>query len=119
MPNKTRVHKNNTIKRRITGFLKSLQVYHDSDEETIDLYVETYEFYQRMLAEVSEGDLLIEFTNKAGATNLVKNPLAIEITKTVQVLNNLLKSLGLTPVQRKALLSPADGDEFERFEDSD
>jgi len=66
-------------------------------------------------------------TNKAGATNLVKNPLAIELTKTVQVLNNLLRSLGLTPAQRKEFADagfiPGDGekddkpelDEFEKF----
>ncbi|MEC0543495.1 P27 family phage terminase small subunit, partial [Bacillus glycinifermentans] len=42
-------------------------------------------------------------TNKAGAENLVKNPLAIELTKTVTTLNNLLKSLDLTPAQRKEL----------------
>lgn len=57
----------------------------------------------------------MEHTNKAGATNLVKNPLAIELTKTVQTLNNLLKSLGLTPAQRKKVVNNDDEDDFEDF----
>lgn len=52
---------------------------------------------------MGKNDLMVTHTNKAGATNIVKNPLAIEITKTVQTLNGLLKSLGLTPAQRRKL----------------
>lgn len=37
----------------------------------------------------------------AGETNAIKNPLVIEATKVAQVLNGLLKSLGLTAAQRK------------------
>jgi phage terminase small subunit len=62
---------------------------------------------------------MYEYTNKAGATNLVKNPLSIELTKTVQTLNNLLKSLGLTPAQRKKIKdtngSGEDDDDFDEF----
>ncbi|MEV2650874.1 P27 family phage terminase small subunit, partial [Paenibacillus larvae] len=43
-----------------------------------------------------------------------KNPLSIELTKTVQTLNNLLKSLGLTPAQRKKVVSE-DDDDFDEF----
>lgn len=78
--------------------------YEESDEEIIKLYVDTHTFYRRLLKEVKQKDLMYEYTNKAGATNLVKNPLSIELTKTVQTLNNLLKSLGLTPAQRKRVV---------------
>ena len=88
--------------------------YQDSDEELIGLYLETHEFYRRLQKEVKESDLLFEHTNKAGATNLVKNPLSIELTKTVQTLNNLLKSLGLTPAQRKKVVNE-DVDDFDDF----
>lgn len=115
MPGRIRIKKNNPAKTRLTKFLKENGSYQESDEEIVDLYVETYDFYQRMRAELAEGELLMGFTNKAGATNMVKNPLAIEITKTVQTLNNLLKSMGLTPAQRKALSAPSGGDEFEEF----
>jgi P27 family predicted phage terminase small subunit len=88
--------------------------YDPSDDELINLYCETFEFYQRLRDEIENSDLLIEHTNKAGATNLVKNPLSIELTKTVQTLNNLLKSLGLTAAQRKKVVND-DADEFDDF----
>ncbi|MED0702827.1 P27 family phage terminase small subunit [Aeribacillus composti] len=88
--------------------------YQESDEQLIKLYVETHQFYRRLRNEIKKSDLLMEHTNKAGATNLVKNPLAIELTKTVQTLNNLLKSLGLTPAQRKKVVNE-DEDDFEDF----
>lgn len=93
--------------------------YKESDEELIKLYVETHSFYRRLKNEVKKNDLMYEYTNKAGATNLVKNPLSIEVTKTVQTLNNLLKSLGLTPAQRKKLKDSTgtgdDDDDFDQF----
>ncbi|GIO57908.1 phage terminase small subunit P27 family [Paenibacillus cineris] len=95
--------------------------YRESDEELIQLYIETHKYYRKLKKEVNKHDLMISHTNKAGATNIVKNPLAIEITKTVQTLNNLLKSLGLTPAQRKkaALLGMGgkvdDDDDFDDY----
>jgi P27 family predicted phage terminase small subunit len=88
--------------------------YQESDEELIKLYVETHQFYRRLQSEVKNSELMYEYTNKAGATNLVKNPLSIELTKTVQTLNNLLKSLGLTPAQRKKVVNE-DDDDFDEF----
>lgn len=75
--------------------------YQPSDEQLITLYIETFEFYKRMQTELKKMPLMMKHTNKASATNYIKNPLSIELTKAVQTLNNLLKSLGLTPAQRK------------------
>ncbi|WZY00354.1 P27 family phage terminase small subunit [Bacillus sp. FSL W7-1360] len=93
------------------------EIYEESDEELIGLYVETHAFYARLQKELKETQLMMSYTNKAGATNLVKNPLSIELTKTVQTLNNLLKSLGLTPAQRKKLrAASSEEDEFDKFD---
>ncbi len=92
--------------------------YKESDEELIQLYIETHRYYRRLKKEVEKSPLLVEHTNKAGATNTIKNPLAIEVTKTVQTLNNLLKSLGLTPAQRKKAgmgVNVDDDDDFDTF----
>jgi P27 family predicted phage terminase small subunit len=95
------------------------ETYQESDEELIKLYIETHSFYRRLQKEVRNGELMYEYTNKAGAKNKVKNPLSIELTKTVQTLNNLLKSLGLTPAQRKKLKDGSgplvDDDDFDDF----
>ncbi|MFA6723031.1 MAG: phage terminase small subunit P27 family [Bacilli bacterium] len=88
--------------------------YQPSDDELINLYCETHALYKKMLKEIRKTGLLTEHTNKFGATNLVKNPLAIEATKTAQVLNTLLKSLGLTAAQRKkAVAEDVDDDDFD------
>lgn len=114
---KVRIPKTNPVKKRILKYLNDSNVFFQSDEEIVDLYVETYEFYQKLREELAESDFLMDYTNKAGAENKVKNPLVVELSKTVQTLNNLLKSLGLTPAQRKALASGGggDGDDFDKF----
>lgn len=89
--------------------------YQESDEELIQIYVETHKFYRRLQKEIAKTALMYEYTNKGGATNLVKNPLSIELTKTVQTLNNLLKSLGLTPAQRKKVVNEDDDTDFDNF----
>lgn len=89
--------------------------YKESDEELITLYVETHRFYRKLKKEINKQDLMYEYTNKAGATNLTKNPLVVELAKTVQTLNNLLKSLGLTPAQRKKVVNGEDDDDFDNF----
>jgi P27 family predicted phage terminase small subunit len=90
--------------------------YKESDEELIQLYIETHRFYRKLKKEIGKADLMYEYTNKGGATNLIKNPLAVELTKTVQTLNNLLKSLGLTPSQRKNIADGGDSnDGFDDF----
>ncbi|QII49481.1 P27 family phage terminase small subunit [Bacillus paralicheniformis] len=85
--------------------------YQESDDELINLYCDTYEFYCRLRDEVSKSDLMMEHTNKAKEKNMVKNPLVIELTKATQALNNLLKSLGLTAAQRKKALNGGEGDD--------
>ncbi|MBC8531745.1 P27 family phage terminase small subunit [Gehongia tenuis] len=107
-------------KARLLKWLKDAGNYQDSDMELVDLYAETYDFYQRLRAEVSKNGMLYDYTNKAGATNKTKNPLIIEMAKAVQTLNGLLKSMGLTPAQRKAFgadAAPSEngGDEFDDY----
>jgi P27 family predicted phage terminase small subunit len=101
------------LRKKIKSYLGDR--YQPSDDELINLYCETHALYKKMLKEIRKTGLMTEYTNKAGATNLVKNPLAIEATKTAQVLNALLKSLGLTAAQRKEAVKANDGDDFENF----
>ncbi|MEB8101045.1 P27 family phage terminase small subunit [Staphylococcus xylosus] len=93
-------------KQKLKGFIDN---YQESDEMLISLYLETYEFYCRLRDELKESNLMMEHTNKAGASNIVKNPLSIELTKTVQTLNNLLKSLGLTAAQKEKVVQEESG----------
>lgn len=107
------VSKQSARYKQIKGFLGD--DYKKSDDELILIYCETYEFYERLRDEIKSQDLMMEYTNKANASNYIKNPLTIELTKTVQTLNNLLKSLGLTPAQRKKVVEQGDNDDFDSF----
>lgn len=89
--------------------------YEPSDDQLIDLYLENHKIYTRMKKELKSQDLMMEYTNKAGATNLTKNPLLIEIPKYVTILNHLLKSMGLTPAQRKKVIEEREEDGFDTF----
>lgn len=104
-------------KKKMIEFLG--EKYQPSDDQLIDLYVENYAIYKRMKADLKKQPLLVEHTNKAGATNATKNPLLIEIPKYVTMLNHLLKSLGLTPAQRRMLeeetKTPVKGSAFDDF----
>lgn len=101
------------LHKKIKGYLGDN--YIKSDDELIRLYCDSYEFFCRLKQELERTGLLMEYTNKAGATNVVKNPLAIELTKTAQVLNQLLKSLGLTAAQRKKVTGGDEDDDFDNF----
>lgn len=93
--------------------------YTKSDDQLIDIYIENLQIYNRMREELKSQNLMLEHTNKANATNLTKNPLLIEIPKYTTTLNNLLKSMGLTPAQRKQFGSFAESgdlnDDFDSF----
>lgn len=104
---------NKALYEKIKGYLGDK--YQESDGELITLYCETHAFHQRILDELNKTGLMVPYTNNAGKESLVKNPLTIEITKITQVLNNLLKSLGLTTAQRKEIMKSNKTDEFEEF----
>ena len=108
---------NNPVKVRLIRQLKEAGTYIESDEEVVNLYAETHQLYQNMRTELSKKGLLFEHTNKIGAKNITKNPLALEILKSSQLLFNLLQSMGLTPAQRKKSVSTDmhEKDEFELF----
>lgn len=102
-----------TMYTTIKGYLG--EKYRKSDDELINLYCQMHEFYNEMIKKVEETGLMIPYTNKSGATNLTRNPLLYEISKTAQLLNSLLKSLGLTTEKRKEILGEKGKDDFEKF----
>lgn len=100
-------------KKKLIGFLGDN--YTQSDDQLIDLYIDNHKIYRRMKIELRKQDLMMEYTNKAGATNYIKNPLLIEIPKYTTTLNHLLKSLGLTAAQRRAVIEEKEDDGFDTF----
>ena len=109
MGKNVRISVNHPVKARLIRFLSDAGGYSESCDELIDLYVEVYDHYQSMREELKKSGLLTEHTNKFGATNITKNPLAIELTKSAQLMSNLLKSMNLTPQQITESREPAEG----------
>ncbi|MBA4544363.1 MULTISPECIES: phage terminase small subunit P27 family [Thermoactinomyces] len=91
-------------------------------ESTDPIIVETvaylFQLYAEYTEKIKELGSVMEYTNKGGQTNLVKNPLAIEIPKIIEQIRKLLAELALTPASRKRLqeqLTENAGDDFENF----
>jgi len=91
-------------------------------ESTDPIIVETvaylFQLYAEYTEKIKELGSVMEYTNKGGQTNLVKNPLAIEIPKIIEQIRKLLAELALTPASRKRLqeqLTETAGDDFENF----
>jgi P27 family predicted phage terminase small subunit len=62
-----------------------------------------YQLYSSHVEKIREMGSIIEYTNKGGQTNTVKNPLISEIPKTTEQIRKLLAELALTPASRKRL----------------
>jgi hypothetical protein len=98
------------LRGRILGYLGD--AYGPADEEPIRLYVELDHQLQRVLRELDAApELMIDHTNKIGATNAVKHPLLAEVPRLTLAMNQTWKSLGLTAAQRKKLQAPGGDDD--------
>jgi hypothetical protein len=96
-------------RERIVSYLGDQ--YAGADDELIDAYVQAEAILKRMQVQLAGEELLYEYTNKAGATNKIKNPLLMEIPRYTQTLNMLLKALGLTAAQRKKVVADDEADD--------
>lgn len=92
------------------------------DDSTDPIIVETtaylFQLYDEYTKQIKTLGSLVEHTNKSGQTNIVKNPLTIEIPKIIEQIRKLLAELALTPASRKRLqeqLTENTGDDFENF----
>lgn len=102
------------VRGRVMGYLGDS--YEPEDDELIQLYVDTKRLRDRMQDELERDDLTCEYTNKAGATNTVKNPLIGEIKAHTAQMVSILAGLGLTRKQRLRMTSGSEGDD-DGFED--
>ena len=70
------------------------------DLNCLSLYCDYYIKFLDINKKIKSGEELIEYTNKAGATNLVENPSLKIKNKYFEIVNKLSKELGLTPTAR-------------------
>jgi P27 family predicted phage terminase small subunit len=109
--------KEKLIYERVKEYITDYQKY---DDELLWAYAFTYNYMLKLKEEINNTGVLIEKTTAKGDTNLDKNPLVPELSKVIQILNNLLKSLGLTAHQRQLVsknlpIVVREADDFEKF----
>jgi P27 family predicted phage terminase small subunit len=89
----------------IIGKMKAVGTYHESYDHAINVLARTlleYDVASEEL-EASGMELTIEYTNKGGATNFVKNPAYQVVEKMRDDIITYSRELGLTPAGLKRI----------------
>ncbi|MFC0188224.1 phage terminase small subunit P27 family [Fictibacillus aquaticus] len=74
-----------------------------NDPFVVELIAHSYQVYTQLDKLASEDGFIVEYTNKAGATNPTKHPAISELPKYAAVMMKGLSELGLTGASRKKL----------------
>lgn len=93
----------------IVNKMRALGVYDDAFDECVKRLATLYEERAEIEAEMKKDgfERLIQHTNKAGKTNLVKNPLVIMRAEVTSQIMEHEKELGLTPSALKRINAAA------------
>lgn len=93
------------VKRQIVERMKALGTYKVQYVAAIDRTAELYLELARLAKEYEKAGFatIVEYTNKAGATNLVKSPIRCAIEDVYHLLLAYERELGLTPAAMKKL----------------
>lgn len=100
--------------KEISDELIEMKVLNNLDVNSLALYCDYYIKFLDINKKIKNEGELIEYTNKAGATNLVENPKLKIKNKYFEVVNKLSKEFGLTPMARLRL-TVHDGDKEENI----
>lgn len=103
-----RIYKSDIIKK-----MKAVGIYNEGFTYSINVLAKTMVEYDKTLKLYEElgSKIVIKHTNKAGSTNLIKNPVYLAIEKLRVDILNYSKELGLTPsslkrINEKGLMAP-------------
>ncbi|MCX8047327.1 phage terminase small subunit P27 family [Anoxybacillus flavithermus] len=107
-------------RERIVGLLKENGTYNKSLEPLLELYLDAYMVYSQVYEKWQEEGFPAtkSHTNKAGATNEMKHPLAQQTADWNTKMSKLLEQLGLTPKTQKQItgeVANATTDAFQAF----
>jgi P27 family predicted phage terminase small subunit len=103
---------------RVVDELVELGLMTNVDVSALAIYCDTYSKYVQATEKLNQGELVVEFTNKTGATNLVPSPYINIQNKYADIIKKFLNEFGLTPSARARLSLPKQEEkepsEFER-----
>ncbi len=82
--------------KRLNKELEEISVICNLDYNNLGAYCNAYSFYVQATKELDKEPLITEFTNKAGATNFIENPLIRIQLKYSEEMKKFASLLGLT-----------------------
>lgn len=91
--------------KRLNKELEEISVICNLDYNNLGAYCNAYSFYVQTFKKLEKQPLITEFTNKAGATNFVENPLINIQIKYSQEMKKYATLLGLTIDSRLKIAS--------------
>jgi P27 family predicted phage terminase small subunit len=103
---------------RIWSILEEEGKADSNDPIAVEMIAYNYQLYDEIVKSIKKDGLVLEYTNKANATNKNKHPLLSELPKIMDQLRKYLGELGLTGASRKKLqekLMNNDDDDFDDF----
>lgn len=90
---------------KIKEYTESVGTYKPQFEHTIKILAKAMEDYDKAIKDFEEsgGELIVEHTNKSGATNITKNPYYLVIEGLRASIIVYFRELGLTPAGLKKI----------------
>lgn len=92
--------------KRMEQDLLELGLLTNLDINQLAIYCDAYAKYIKATKEIEESGLVIEYTNKAGATNIIPNPNVSIATKYADLIKKYCTEFGLSPSSRAKMAIP-------------
>ena len=100
--------------KRVSRELKELNILTNIDTTALGMYCDAYSKYQLATKKINEEGMFIEYTNKAGATNIIEHPAVKAQVKYADLIKKLCSEFGLTPSSRARITLPKQEEEQEQ-----
>ena len=91
---------------RVAKELEELNILTNVDIAALGMYCDAYSKYQLATEKINKEGMFIEYTNKAGATNMIEHPAVKAQVKYADLIKKLCSEFGLTPSARAKITLP-------------
>lgn len=92
--------------RRVRKELEDLNLLTNVDITALAIYCDAYSKLLQANEEIETSGMFVEYTNKAGATNVIENPAVKTANKYADLIRKMCGEFGLTPSARCKLTLP-------------
>lgn len=92
--------------KRVSKELEELNLLTNVDTTALGMYCDAYSKYQLATKKINKEGMFIEYTNKAGATNVIEHPAVKAQVKYAELIKKMCNEFGLTPGARAKMTLP-------------